>query len=90
VILIGPARRYIIAVLAVALVFCGFASGADDSDDAARQLRIYKTALLRGASEENRVDAAIELLRWGSREAKAALLEALVSGENLEARRAVC
>jgi HEAT repeat protein len=58
--------------------------------DSARQLRIYKDALLRGASEQSRTDAAIELLLRADKASRGILLEALVSKDNAGARQAVC
>ena len=58
--------------------------------DSARQLRIYKDALLRGASEQSRTDAATELLLRADRASREILLQALVSKDNPAARQAVC
>lgn len=58
--------------------------------DSARQLRIFKETLLRGASDQSRVDAALELLHRGDKYAWEILLQALVSEDNAPARRAVC
>lgn len=57
--------------------------------DSARQLRIYKDALLRGASEQSRTDAATELLLRDDRASREILLQALVSKDNPAARQAV-
>jgi HEAT repeat protein len=53
-------------------------------------LRIFKETLLRGASDQSRVDSAIELLHRGDKYAWEILLQALVSEDNAPARRAVC
>ena len=69
------------------------ANGATTNEvetDSARQLRIFKEALLRGASEQSRVDAAVELLHRGDKDAWQVLLQALISQDNGPARRAVC
>ena len=58
--------------------------------DADRQLRIYKTALLQGPAEQNRIDAAIELLRRADKDAIEVLMQAVLTKDNAEARRAVC
>jgi len=58
--------------------------------NAARQLRIYKDALFRGASEQSRADAAVELLLRDDRASRQILLEALLSKDNEAARQAVC
>ena len=71
----------------------GLGAGAvvsGEEDDGARQLRIYKGALLNGSDEQTRVDAAVELLVRSDRESVAVLLETLASGENPPARQAVC
>jgi len=66
------------------------ASAAGGSEDLARQLRIYKDALLRGSNEQSRIDAAVELLRRPDPHSRAVLLEVLASRENPPARQAVC
>ena len=66
------------------------ASAAGGSEDLARQLRIYKDALLHGSNEQSRIDAAVELLRRSDRQSRAVLLEVLASRENPPARQAVC
>lgn len=58
--------------------------------DSARQLRIYKDALFRGASEQSRQDAAVELLLRADRASREILLEAFLSSDNEAARQAVC
>ncbi len=58
--------------------------------DAARQLRIYTDALLRGASEQSRQDAAIELLLRDDAASRRILLDALVARDNRAASQAVC
>ena len=66
------------------------ASPAGGSEDLARQLRIYKDALLHGSNEQSRIDAAVELLRRSDPQSRAVLLEVLASRENAPARQAVC
>jgi IS5 family transposase len=67
----------------------GSASG-DLEANAPRQLRIYRDALLQGASEQSRQDAAIELLLRDDAASRKILLEALASRDNTGARQAVC
>lgn len=55
-----------------------------------RQLKIYKSTLLEGTSEEIRVDAAVELLFSKEAPAREVLLDALRQSENTSARVAVC
>ncbi|MCK5564187.1 MAG: hypothetical protein KAJ07_02990 [Planctomycetes bacterium] len=68
----------------------GFVSPGGAEDNAARELRIYKDTLLHGVSEQIQTDTVITLLVRGDRESKAILIEALVSRDNVNARRAVC
>lgn len=55
-----------------------------------RQLKINKNALLQGASEQIRVDAATVMLFSEDPQAREILLEVLSEGENTAARTAVC
>lgn len=60
------------------------------TDDAeARQLRIYREALLQGSTEEVRVDAAIGLLLRKDPQSRQVLVSALKSSDNLPAQQAV-
>lgn len=59
-------------------------------DAAARQLSIMKTALLMGPDEQNRLNAALELLLHSQPEARQVLLDALKLNDNSPARIAVC
>jgi len=68
----------------------GAVTPAEKETDAARQLRIYEEALMRGSTEQSRTDAAVELLRRGDDGAWELLLKALVSGDNPQAGHAVC
>lgn len=63
---------------------------AADEDNLARELRIYKEALIHGVNEQIQTDTAIALLVQGDKQSKAILLESLTSEENIGARRAVC
>ena len=59
-------------------------------DDAARQLRIYREALLQGSTEEIRVDAAIGLLLNRDTASRDLLVSALRLSDNPGASKAVC
>lgn len=65
------------------------ANGANEANTA-RQLRIYKTALLNGPTEKIRSDAAAELLYRQDSESRDILLQALALKDNSPARQAVC
>jgi HEAT repeat protein len=65
-------------------------AAADSQDNLARELRIYKEALVHGGNEQIQTDTAITLLVRGDKQSKAMLLESLTSEENIGARRAVC
>jgi HEAT repeat protein len=91
-------------IIAVLLIWVGLGGGCANNEvaaaanavnngvetDSVRQLRIYKDALLRGASEQSRTDAAIELLLRDDRGSREILLEALISKDNRAASQAVC
>ena len=68
----------------------GVVTTGEKETDAARQLRIYEEALMRGSTEQSRTDAAVELLRRGDNAAWELLLKALVSRDNPQAGHAVC
>ncbi len=68
----------------------GAVTTGEKETDAARQLRIYEDALMRGSTEQSRTDAAVELLRRGDDGAWELLLKAMVSGDNPQAGHAVC
>ena len=59
-------------------------------DDVARQLRIYREALLQGSTEEIRVDAAIGLLLNREAASRDLLVSALRLSDNPGASKAVC
>ena len=63
---------------------------AEPDADAARQLRIYEEALLRGSTDQSRTDAAVELLRRGDDGALEVLMKALLNAEYAGGRQAVC
>jgi len=65
------------------------AASATDTDHA-RQLRIIETALLAGVTEQNRMDAAIELLSRADPDSRAILIKVLGSKENPVARQVIC
>ncbi len=58
--------------------------------EAAKQLSVYKAALLEGKDEQTRVTAAALLLTSAIPEARGELLNALRDGTNPQARAAVC
>jgi HEAT repeat protein len=55
-----------------------------------RQLRINRDALLQGANEQIRIDAATVMLFSDEQQAREILIETLTKGENSPARAAVC
>lgn len=59
-------------------------------EEANRQLRIFREALLQGTSEDIRVEAAVELLLRSDSDSRDVLVGALKSGDNPPARQAVC
>ena len=61
-----------------------------ESEASAREFRIYRDALQQGSSEEIRVDAAVGLLLQNDKQGRDALLLALQSEANSQARQAVC
>ena len=63
---------------------------AEIEDSATRQLSINKTALLMGPGEQNRLNAALELLRHTQPQARQILLDTLQLKQNSPARTAVC
>ena len=54
------------------------------------ELRVIKSALLQGADDQTRDDAAGVLLHRSDADARAALIETLGLADNAEARKAVC
>ncbi len=93
-------RRLYIAILLLA-VGCQQAAVSTESSaaeqkqpaqqtEADRQLRINQDALMRGATEDIRVDAATIMLFSDSAEVRAVLIDVLRQPENTEARIAVC
>ncbi|MBN1123465.1 MAG: hypothetical protein JXA82_00560 [Sedimentisphaerales bacterium] len=54
------------------------------------QLRVLRTALFQGPTDQNRLDAVLVLLARQDREARAVLLSALIAKDTPAARRAVC
>lgn len=69
----------------------GVVSGdVTETEAADRQLRIYRETLQQGSSEDIRVDAAVGLLLQNTVQSRDALITALKSDENPQARRAVC
>ena len=61
-----------------------------ETEASGRQFRIYRDALQQGSTEEIRVDAAVGLLLQNDEQGRGALLFALKSEENPQARQAVC
>lgn len=59
-------------------------------DEAARQFRIYREALLQGSTEEVRVDAAVGLLLNKDTVSRDLLISALGASDNPMAAKAVC
>ncbi|MHC4373377.1 MAG: HEAT repeat domain-containing protein [Planctomycetota bacterium] len=60
------------------------------TETSAREFRIYRDALQQGSTEDIRVDAAVVLLVQNDEQGRGALLSALRSEENPQARKAVC
>ncbi len=56
----------------------------------ARQLRIFREALLQGSTEEVRIEAAVELLLRNDTSGREVLIEALSIADNPQAQEAVC
>lgn len=87
-------RRFYLLSLLVFVTLGGICTqGADNGSgesDEVRQLRIYRGALFSGVSQEDRVDAAVELLLRQEDDARSILLEALGSQGDPAASRAVC
>jgi len=87
------ARRIIILILTVTLAWSSVGFSATNSHaegKLSRQLKINRDALLQGASEQLRVDAATELLLSGEKTARQILLDTLAQQENPAGRLAVC
>jgi len=61
-----------------------------ETESAARELRIYRSALQQGSTEDIRVDAAIGLLLQNDAQGRDILLSTLKSEDNPQARQAVC
>lgn len=59
-------------------------------ENAARQLRIYREALLQGSTDVIRIDAAVALLLQNDQASREILVSALKSEDNAAARLAVC
>lgn len=58
--------------------------------DAQRQLRIIRTALLQGQTEESRMDAAVELFPRTDNASRELLIQSLVAKDNPLTRQAIC
>jgi hypothetical protein len=92
--------RWLLTLIIIGMVFLHLKplSGAEEAslssptaeDDAARQLRIYREALLQGSTEEIRVDAAIGLLLNRDTASRDLLVSALRLSDNPGASKAVC
>ncbi len=90
-------RRLIVIVL-LGVIAASSALRADDAqlpvsasaneDELARQLRIYREALLQGSSDEIRLDAAMGLLLKRDSAGHEQLVSALGLSDNPRARRA--
>jgi HEAT repeat protein len=78
-----------VGVCAVGVTALGADATAAESNGA-RQLRIYKSGLLSGSTDQDREDAAIELLLRPEKDARAILISAINSTGNPAGRRAVC
>jgi len=63
---------------------------AEIEDSSTRQLSINKTALLMGPGEQNRLNAALELLGHTQPQARQILIDTLELKDNSPARTAVC
>ncbi len=91
-------RRLLIQLLSglliLSLVSAAAETGGNDvsagEDDSARQLRIYREALLQGSTEEIRVDAALGLLLNSDAASRELLISSLRLSDNPAAVRAVC
>ncbi|MCD6175325.1 MAG: HEAT repeat domain-containing protein [Planctomycetes bacterium] len=66
------------------------AAGPIETEASAREFRIYRDALQQGSTDDIRVDAAVGLLLQNDGQGRDALLLALKSEENPQARQAVC
>ena len=92
--------RWLLTLIIIGMLFLPLKplSGAEEAslssptaeDDAARQLRIYREALLQGSTEEIRVDAAIGLLLNRDTASRDLLVSALRLSDNPGASKAVC
>jgi HEAT repeat protein len=60
------------------------------TEESARDFRVYRDALLQGSTDELRVDGAVGLLLQNNEQGRSALLSALRSDDNPLAREAVC
>lgn len=58
--------------------------------DSQRQLRIIRTALLQGQTEESRMDAAIELFPRTDSASRELLMQSLIAKDNPLTRQAIC
>jgi HEAT repeat protein len=58
--------------------------------DAQRQLRIIRTALLQGQTEESRMDAAVELFPRTDSASRELLMQSLIAKDNPLTRQAIC
>ncbi len=58
--------------------------------DAQRQLRIIRTALLQGQTEESRMDAAVELFPHTDSASRELLMQSLIAKDNPLTRQAIC
>lgn len=92
-------KRLIATIIFTVCIVCGSVCAAEDiitpgelatGSDSARQLRIMKMALLMGPTEQNRLEAALELLHFSQPDARQILLEAIGLKENSPAVTAVC
>ena len=61
-----------------------------ETEASAREFRIYRDALQQGSTDDIRVDAAVGLLLENDEQGRGALLSALKSEGNPQARQAVC
>ena len=71
-------------------VFAADPPVAAPESPSARQLRINKTALLQGPTQENRHDAAMALLNSTDVNARKVLIETLALTDNPAGRQAIC
>ena len=86
---------YVLILSQVACSQEGMRSGSATGDSieteaSGRQFRIYRDALQQGSTDDIRVDAAVGLLLQNDEQSRDALLSALKSEENPQARQAVC